>query len=91
MNERQFQGELVADVPTSVPDSLRDRVDAIAADASLQNRPRSAAGDGSDAGRTLGLTDVIRQRRTLVMLVLAAILAIGAVGLGTLIRLSMPA
>ena len=90
MNERQFQGELVAEVPTSVPDSLRERVDAIAVDASQRDRPRSTTGDGSDAGRALGLTDVIRQRRTLAMLVLAALLAVGAVGLGTLIRLNMP-
>lgn len=86
MNERQFQGELVSEAPTSVPDSLGERVDAIAMDASQRDRHRSTTGDGSDADRALGLTDVIGQRRTLAMLVLSALLAIGAVAFGVFMR-----
>ena len=72
MNERQFQGELVAEAPTSVPDSLRERVDAIAVDASQRDRPDPPLATAPTPHRALGLTDVIRQRRTLAMLVCAS-------------------
>jgi hypothetical protein len=88
MNERQFQREFVAEAPVSVPDSLRERVEAITAtDANGPAAPGSQLRPaGQRRGATLGLRDLWRQPRTLATLVLAALAAAGAVALGSLLR-----
>jgi len=88
MNERQFQREFVAEAPVSVPDSLRERVEASAGtDANGQVAPDGHVDPaGQRPGATLGLRDLWRQPRTLATLVLAAVAAAGAVAVGSLLR-----
>jgi hypothetical protein len=85
MNERQFQNQLAAEAPMSVPDSLRDRVEAIAEGGSTgASRPDPDA--PLQKPTVLGLKEIVRKRWTMGML-LAAILAVAAVGLGSIIRM----
>jgi len=72
VNERQFQQEFVAEAPTSVPESLRERVEGIPSTTDV-------ATDRGQPVPRLGLKEVVRRESTRSVLITLGSLLIALV------------